>query len=283
MSSSRLRLAVLRPFDHALRGIGRAARNARDRAVIGDDRAGRLAQHAIEFRPADAPARIVGDLRQRKVEQHRAVGERNAPVSPWEARGVDLRRPAPDRAHCNACTALGPILSPVPESEWSSRATRVRGRSPRRPASRAQAPRHDAAGNAGADDHDAHQRLRSRRGVRRSQRSGRRRPGPDARRRRTRKSAPSPITPATRPPTAPRIWRWALMSVSSSMVWRWPRMCAAPVGLAFDEHRLHAAAILRRDLRAGSDAEIGQHLHHARRYRAHRSSAGARCARSPDQ
>ncbi len=87
-----LALAVLRPFDFGFFKIGRAARNARDDAVIGDHRAGRFAQHAIEFGPADAPSRVIRDLRQRQMEQDRSVSQRGAPAIPCETGDVHLRQ-----------------------------------------------------------------------------------------------------------------------------------------------------------------------------------------------
>ena len=75
----------------------------------------------------------------------------------------------------------------------------------------------------------------------RSPRSVRRRPAPDARRRRTRRSGRRRSRRRRGRATAPRIWRWALMSVSSSMVWRFASNSAAPVRLAFDQHGLRSA------------------------------------------
>ncbi len=61
-----------------------------DLAAVADRRARPGAQHAVQLRPADADARVVGHLRERQVEQRRAIGQRHLPALPRQAGGLHL-------------------------------------------------------------------------------------------------------------------------------------------------------------------------------------------------
>ena len=124
-------------------------------ATVQDAFARCLAQHAIELRPADTPAWAVGDVFQRQIEQHGAVGERYPPTMPEETRLRDaicqfrvdrlhhLDRVRPD---IEPGAGFGMIVARHPLQAGDFDAIEQR-----------QSPRHHAAGDAGADDDAAHQ------------------------------------------------------------------------------------------------------------------------------
>jgi hypothetical protein len=75
----------LDPLKSRLRRIRLAGTDPRNRCAVSNMRCSSLTQDAIELRPTDAPAIIVGNGSQRQVEQKGPVGKRDLPAAPWQA------------------------------------------------------------------------------------------------------------------------------------------------------------------------------------------------------
>ena len=128
-----VRAVLVAPAHKGLAGAVGGLAHLLNRAAIADQAFGRLPQHPVKFRPAQAPAVAGRDIFQRQVEQDRSVCERNAPVLPFQRGVVDqpgqFRIGGPQgldrvRADVQAGAAFprGRRVRPVPGSGFPDRA-----------------------------------------------------------------------------------------------------------------------------------------------------------------